>query len=533
MQIAGLTKLCSFVLQTATIQAQLSLPFNPVKLVLLVGWFYLCLYIVQRFQFNPLVPIKARSVFNLTAVFAGPIVLLLLVIVDILKKLLAGTGSFTEIVKQQVRDVASSAKSSGLLKAMGAGASKITLLDSSGSELKEIYGAGKKTKKSNPVLKLTEDIILTALNDRASDILIDPKDHAHYTVRFRVDGVLRVAYEIKSGVCQAVVNSIKAVSNMDIAERRRPQDGSFIAKTAEGTTSFRVASAGVRNGEKLSVRVLSRDASLFTLESIGLSAKQSDIIKQAIARPSGMILMCGPTGSGKTTTLYAMLNEIDLYTRNVITVEDPVEYVLKNASQIEVNPKADITFAKALRSILRQDPDVICVGEIRDEETASTALRASQTGHLVLATIHCNDNASAMVRLLDLEVTPIMMSSGLSLIIAQRLLRKLCDNCKLPARLNEKQIEEFRRKKINYKNICRPVGCEQCENTGFLGRVAVCDILTVDDELKAKIADGNLSLGHLKINGGKEGTAKLRKEGIKLVLTGVTSFDEVKRVIGQ
>ncbi|MFC1677555.1 GspE/PulE family protein [Planctomycetota bacterium] len=531
MQIEGLIKCYSFIFQPSPILAQLSFPFNPVKLILLVVWFYLCLYIVQRFQFNPLVPKNTRSIFNLTAVFAGPIILLLLVILDVLKKLLAGTASFTEIVTQQVRDLASSAKSSGLLKTMGA--SKITLLDSSGSELKEIYGAGKKTKGKNPVLKLTEDIIWTAMNDRASDILIDPKDSEHYTVRFRIDGVLRVAYEIKSGVCQAVINSVKAVSNMDIAERRRPQDGSFIARTDDGTTSFRVASAGVRNGEKLSVRVLSRDASLFTLESIGLSSKQSDIIKQAIDRPSGMILMCGPTGSGKTTTLYAMLNEIDLHTRNVITVEDPVEYVLKNASQIEVNPKADITFAKALRSILRQDPDVICVGEIRDEETASIALRASQTGHLVMATIHCNDNASAMVRLLDLDVTPIMMSSGLSLIIAQRLLRKLCDNCKLPARLSEKQIENFRRKKINYKNICRPVGCGQCENTGFLGRVAVCDILTIDDDLKAKIADGNLSVSELKINGNKDGAAKLRKEGMKLVLTGVTSFDEVKRVIGQ
>jgi type II secretory ATPase GspE/PulE/Tfp pilus assembly ATPase PilB-like protein len=245
-----------------------------------------------------------------------------------------------------------------------------------------------------------------------------------------------------------------------------------------------------------------------------------------------MVLMCGPTGSGKTTTLYAMLNRIDLFTRNVITVEDPIEYVLPNASQIEVNPKADITFAKSLRSILRQDPDVICVGEIRDEETAATALRASQTGHLVLGTIHSDSNASALVRLLDLNVTPLLLSSGLDVLVSQRLVRRLCINCKVPAELSQSQIHDLRKKGINYKNIFRAKGCDQCHETGYRGRIAIFDILILDNELKADIANNKLSVTQLKKEGDKKGKSNLQKQGLRTVVSGVTSLEELKRVIG-
>jgi type II secretory ATPase GspE/PulE/Tfp pilus assembly ATPase PilB-like protein len=319
---------------------------------------------------------------------------------------------------------------------------------------------------------------------------------------------------------------------MDIAERRRPQDGAFLAKTGDGTVSFRVASAGAVNGEKLSIRVLNQNAGTFTLESIGLTEKQRAIIENIIAKPTGMVLMCGPTGSGKTTTLYAMLNTIDLFTRNVITVEDPIEYVLPNASQIEVNPKADITFAKSLRSILRQDPDVICVGEIRDEETAAIALRASQTGHLVLGTIHSDSNASALVRLLDLNVSPLLLSSGLDILISQRLVRRLCNKCKVPAELSQNQIHDLRKKGVNYKNFFQAGVCDQCHETGYRGRIAVFDILVLTDELKTDIANNKLSVTQLKKEGDKKGKSNLRKQGLKLVVSGVTSLEELKRVIG-
>ena len=228
-----------------------------------------------------------------------------------------------------------------------------------------------------------------------------------------------------------------------------------------------------------------------------------------------------------------MLNKIDLFTRNVITVEDPIEYELENASQIEVNPKADITFANSLRSILRQDPDVICVGEIRDEETAAIALRAAQTGHLVLATIHSNSTASALIRLMDLGVSTLLLSSGLSLIISQRLVRKLCKHCKIPAELTKTQIHHFHRKSINYKGIYEAVGCRHCNETGYYERTAIYDVLTLDDKLKAAVAQGKLSIDQLRKEGDQRGRSNLQKQGLKKVVSGITSLEECTRVTGK
>ncbi len=503
-----------------------TLAFNPVKLLCLVGWVYLCLYIVQRIQFSSLVPKKYKLMANIFALFAGPIVLFVLIVIDTVKKASAGHGNIMEIIKGQLKSIRS-------LEFLGASDnSSIQLFDSSGTELKEIYGHGKGQQQDSHILDLTEQIISNALEQQASDILIDPKDGSSYTIRLRVDGILRTVKQLESDTCKAIINSIKAVSGMDIAERRRPQDGAFAAKTDQRTASFRVTSAGVVNGEKLSVRVLNSEAGMFTLTDIGLSQKQCTIIKDALNKPAGMILICGPTGSGKTTTMYAMLNEIDLFTHNVITVEDPIECVLPSASQIEVNPKADITFSKSLRSILRQDPDVICVGEIRDEETASIALRASQTGHLVLATVHSSSNASALVRLLDLGVTPLLLSLGLDIIVSQRLLRLLCNNCKIPAQLSPSQIQDFRKKLINYKNIFQAKGCKQCNATGYRGRTAVCDILILNDQLKTSIANSELLISQLRSEGDRKGKSNLRKQGLRKVVSGMTSLEELKRVIG-
>jgi type II secretory ATPase GspE/PulE/Tfp pilus assembly ATPase PilB-like protein len=227
-----------------------------------------------------------------------------------------------------------------------------------------------------------------------------------------------------------------------------------------------------------------------------------------------------------------MLNEIDRFTHNVITVEDPIEATLPEASQIEINPKADITFANTLRSVLRQDPDVICVGEIRDEETAEIALRASQTGHLVLATIHCDSNATALVRLLDLGISPVLLSSGLSLLCSQRLLRKLCTNCKQPVELSQDLIDKFQRKGIECSNIFEATGCRYCDDTGYSGRTAVCDLLVITDHMKSDIANNTISITELRTEGAKKDKSHMRREGLKRVAAGITSLEELKRVIG-
>ncbi len=507
-----------------------ALPFNPIKLILLVAWVYLCLYFVQRIQFSSLVPKKYKFIAYILALFTGPILLLILLIIDTARKSSASGESIFVVIKRQVKDAIVYVRSPRSRRDKDASA--IRLLNSSGHELKEIYGHGDGKRKDSHILDITEKIIADALDQRASDILIDPKDESVYEIRLRIDGVLRTVKRLEADTSRAVVNSIKAVSSMDISEKRRPQDGAFIAKRAESTASFRVASAGVLNGEKLSIRVLNRSAGRFKLTDVGMTKKQFSIIISAINRPSGMVLVCGPTGSGKTTTMYAMLNQIDRFTHNVITVEDPIEAFLPQTSQIEINPKADITFAKALRSILRQDPDVICVGEIRDEETAEIALRAAQTGHLVLATIHCDSNATALIRLLDLGVSPLLLSSGISLLASQRLLRRLCQHCKRPAQLTRSLIHEFQEKRINCASIYEAVGCESCGETGYFGRTAICDLLTVTDQLKADIAENKALIAQLRNEGIRKDKSSLRKEGLRKVVSGITSLDELKRVVG-
>jgi len=522
--------ICLLPAEVSPVSSVTSLPFNPIKLVCLVVWVYLCLYFVQRVQFSPLVPKRYKSVSYIITLFTGPTLLLLLLIVDAVRESSGSGDSIFQIIKQHAKNAVANMRSTrfGRYKED----STIRLLNSSGRSINEIYGHGDSKRQDSRILDLTEQVIANALEQRASDILIDPTDESTYTIRLRIDGVLRIAKKLKAETCKAVVNSIKAVSSMDISEKRRPQDGAFIAKKGKTTASFRVASAGVLNGEKLSIRILNQEASTFTLADLRLTKKQYSIIQTAINKPSGMVLMCGPTGSGKTTTMYAMLNEIDRFTRNVITVEDPIEAVLPETSQIEINPKADITFSKTLRSILRQDPDVICVGEIRDEETAEIALRASQTGHLVLATLHCYSNAAALVRLLDLDVSPLLLSSGLSLLVSQRLLRRLCKHCKRPAKLSQSLTQEFQRKGIDYTNIFEAVGCSRCEGTGYFGRIAICDPMVVSEQLKADIADNKALIAELRTEGKKKDKFNLRKEGLRKVASGITSLEELKRVVG-
>jgi general secretion pathway protein E len=511
------------------------LSFNPLRLALLVGWVYLCLYLVQRVNFSPLVPQRYKTMANAVTLFTGPFLLLTLFVIDTAQKG-RGTGQgFWLVLQQQLQHLKQQTQQ--LLTSLHTPhadpeeETAFRLLDSAGRSIDEVCGHGNTKRADARILDLTEMIIADAVERRASDILIDGKDEANYTIRLRVDGVLRVVMELNSDLCRAVISSVKAVAGMDISERRRPQDGAFTAKKGTSTASFRVATAGALHGEKLSIRILNKDAGTYSLTKIGISERQYGVLTGQIAKPAGMILMCGPTGSGKTTTLYAMLNEIDRFTRNVITVEDPVEAMLPQASQIEINAKADITFAKALRSVLRQDPDVICVGEIRDEETAEIALRAAQTGHLVLATVHSESNATALIRLLDLGISPLMLSAGLNVVVSQRLLRCLCPHCKQPAHLSDSQIDGFKRKNIDPLRIYEATGCKKCDKTGYVGRTAICDLLVVDESFKAEIAQGKSLMERLRAEG-TQSLSGLRKEGLRKVVAGITSLDEIKRVVG-
>jgi type II secretory ATPase GspE/PulE/Tfp pilus assembly ATPase PilB-like protein len=504
-----------------------SLAFSPVKLVLLLAWVYGCLFVAKWVGDSGMVPVRYLPVLRVVSLLVGPLVAAAVLVSESSKSKEQGSP-LARLFRQASKSFTKAVRRGGQSDADQE--PKLQLFDSLGTDLQEIYGHGQKADKH--VFNLTIQMIDNALMQRASDILIDPKDQNAYAIRLRIDGTLRTVREIPTDTCRALINSVKAVSNMDIAERRRPQDGAFTAMKGETRFSFRVASAGALNGEKLSIRVLNRNADKFTLADAGIPDRQKSVIASAVNKPSGMVLVCGPTGSGKTTTLYSMLNQIDRRTHNVITVEDPIEAHLPEASQLEINAKADITFAKALRSILRQDPDVIVVGEIRDEETAEIALRAAQTGHLVLATIHCDSNATALIRLLDLGVSPILMSTGLNLVVSQRLMRRLCKACRKPAQLSPRIMQKFRQKGVDPANIFEAGGCDQCGWTGYYGRTAICDILHITDDLRSEIAHNEQIANKLRTDGEKSGRSNMRLEAVARVAAGITSLEELKRVVG-
>ncbi|MEN6386489.1 MAG: GspE/PulE family protein [Phycisphaerales bacterium] len=501
--------------------------FSPTKLGFLVVWFYTCMYLVQRFEFSPLINNRYKPFTNILMLIAAPFVLAVLLLIAVLQKI-QETGS--PIMEAFVSTIGNAVQSIKYTKLTGArGGSSIILLDPSGRDINEIYGGQSDNDETKQTVAAAEKLIGDAVEMLASDILINPIEGFNYDVRFRIDGGLRPYKKVGPEMYGAVVNSIKAISGMDIAEKRRPQDGAFVAKVSHGTVSFRVASAGVLHGEKLSIRVLNQKLAPQTLPQIGMDERACQFVRNTMNKESGMIIICGPTGSGKSTTLYAMLREINFDTRNVITIEDPVEYVLQGAGQIEVNPKADITFAKALRSILRQDPDIICVGEIRDEETASIALKAAQTGHMVFATLHSSSNNASLVRLLDLGISPLLMASGLDLLISQRLIRKLCDNCKTPANLNDKQRQAFEKKHIDISKIYEPAGCPKCNNTGYKGRIGVFDIMPIDGAMKNRISTGNLTVLSNESDDQQMKT-NLHRQALRHVIAGLTSIDEAKKV---
>jgi type IV pilus assembly protein PilB len=377
--------------------------------------------------------------------------------------------------------------------------------------------------KNAPVVKLINTIIYQAVKSAASDIHIEPFEE-NVRVRYRIDGELQSYLNIAKHIHSAIVTRIKIMGKMDIAEKRIPQDGRVEAVIEGYEIDMRLSILPTVHGEKIVIRILNRNNTIMNKEQIGFTPENLESFDKIIQSPHGIILLVGPTGSGKTTTLYAVLRELNDIKKNIITVEDPVEYRLNGISHVQVNNKAGLTFANSLRSILRQDPDVVMIGEIRDTETAQIAVRASITGHLVLSTVHTNDTASTIARLVDMGVEEYLVSSSLTGIIAQRLVKKICPYCK-----EEYQPTEFERSMLNIDPnvmLYKGLGCNVCNMTGYKGRTAIHEVLPVTDKLRSMITDG-ANTQDLKQEAVNNGMMTLRDSAKRLVVQGVTTMEEL------
>jgi general secretion pathway protein E len=363
-----------------------------------------------------------------------------------------------------------------------------------------------------PIIRMLNALLTQAAKDGASDIHIEPYERSS-AVRFRVDGTLREVVQPNKALHAALISRLKIMAELDIAEKRLPQDGRISLRIGGRAVDVRVSTLPSAHGERAVLRLLDKGEAKFSLESLGMDGDVLRRFDHLIQQPHGIVLVTGPTGSGKTTTLYASLGRVDTGTTNVLTVEDPVEYELAGIGQTQVNPKIDLTFAKALRAILRQDPDVIMIGEIRDYETAQIAIQASLTGHLVLATLHTNDAPSAVTRLTDMGVEPFLLSSSLLGVLAQRLVRKLCPACK----------------KRDDRGRYHPVGCSACGMTGYKGRTGVYELMAADDKVRALI-HSRAAESQLFVAAEAAGLRSMREDGERLVNEGVTSAEEVMRV---
>jgi len=373
-----------------------------------------------------------------------------------------------------------------------------------------------------PVIKLVNLLLIQAVKERASDIHIEPF-REKINVRFRIDGILHRIAPPSQHLLPALISRIKILSKMDIAEKRLPQDGGFTVKVEDRLIDLRVSVVPTVFGEKAVLRILDKGSISFELEKLGFSERDLSSFKQAIARPYGLIFITGPTGSGKSTTLYSALNYIMTPKKNIITIEDPVEYQINGINQVQVKPNIGLTFAEGLRSFLRQDPDIMMVGEVRDLETAEICIRASLTGHLVLSTLHTNDAPSAVTRLIDIGVEPYLVASSLLLLMAQRLVRRLCPKCKAPAKMPDDIAKRYG---ITKRDIFEAKGCEYCRNTGYAGRVAIHELLLANQELRQLIAD-RADLSKIRDASKRAGMKSLVDDGLGKVVEGITSIEEV------
>jgi general secretion pathway protein E len=379
-----------------------------------------------------------------------------------------------------------------------------------------------------PVAAKVSRLLLDGLEMGASDIHLEPRGK-RLEVRFRLDGVLVIQSEIESGLEDAVISRIKIMARLDIAERRLPQDGNARVRVGNREVDIRVSSLPVVDGERLVLRLLGRESTLFSLTELGMPEGVMGEFRQLLRSPHGVIWVTGPTGSGKTTTLYAALQELDTVRKNVLTIEDPVEYQLPGIGQMAVQPRIGLSFAAGLRSILRQDPDVILVGETRDEETADIVVRASMTGHLVLSTLHANDAVSASLRLTDMGVEPFLVAEATRGAMAQRLVRCLCPHCRVPSTVPDDLPGPLR--ELELSGCREAVGCDQCRE-GYFGRKGLFELLRMNDELRGLIRR-NATVEELRQQAASRGFRDVWKAGADLVSAGVTSISELRQVLGE
>ncbi len=385
-------------------------------------------------------------------------------------------------------------------------------------------------RKKTPAVRLVSEIIRKAMEKQASDIHIEPQSAAT-VVRIRVDGVLRELEEVPRAIQNSLISRIKILSDMDIGERRAPQDGRFMVTVGTRKVDMRVSSLPTQYGEKIVMRLLETSAPLLTFSDLGFPAEIARRLSQLLALPQGMLLVTGPTGSGKSTTLYSALNLLRKPAVNIVTVEDPVEYALPGVNQVHVNTKAGLTFASCLRSILRQDPNVIMVGEIRDLETAEIAMKAAQTGHLVLSTLHTNDSISAVVRLLDLGIPEYLIASSMTGILAQRLLRKLC-SCHTYKKVTPEYMDRLAA--VGWTEapdrVACPAGCPLCDQTGYKGRMGIYELLVIDESIRS-VLRGAFKPDLIRNAARASGMRRMQEDALEKLHMGVTTLDEILRVV--
>jgi type IV pilus assembly protein PilB len=379
-----------------------------------------------------------------------------------------------------------------------------------------------------PVVKLINMIIYRGIKSKASDLHLDP-DESGLRIRFRIDGIMHDVALLPKSLISGAVSRIKVMANMDVSEKRLPQDGRFQAKYKDAFVDFRVSSIPTAFGEKIAIRILDKSGLILDINKMGFSETNLKKWLDLIRRPEGLILITGPTGSGKTSTLYATLTRISTPEKSVVTVEDPIEYNLPLVTQVQINEKSGLTFALALRSIVRQNPDIIMVGEIRDTATAEISVRASMTGHLVFSTLHTSDAPVAINRIMDMGIEPYLVSTSISAVLAQRLVRVLCDNCKVEAKDLDGPTQELVERYNMKGTIYKPVGCTKCSMTGFSGRTAINELLVMSPELQ-ELANRKASHVELRRQALQDGLNSLRADGLAKVAAGVTTVDEVARV---
>ena len=384
-----------------------------------------------------------------------------------------------------------------------------------------------------PIIRLVNMILFQALKMRASDVHIQPFEDK-VLVRYRIDGVLYDMESPPKSVQEAIVSRVKVMGKMDIAERRIPQDGRASIRVGDSEVDVRISSVPTNYGERIVMRLLDKSAGIFELDELGFNDRQRELMEQVIHLSHGIIFVTGPTGSGKSTTLYAVLSQINSTDKNIITIEDPIEYHLDNISQIQVSTKKGLTFAAGLRSLLRQDPDIMMVGEVRDEETARISIQAALTGHLVFTTLHTNDAAGAVTRMLDIGLEPYLVASSLIMVIAQRLVRRICPDCKShrsPIEEDERNMEQLKitLDMLPSEGVPFGQGCELCYQTGYAGRVAIYEMLPINESVKGLIIEHS-SANKIKKLGIEEGMRTLRQDGVEKIIKGLTSLDEILRV---